>query len=90
MLHPGEDLRLRALRALVGLLGADSNIQVIEYRPVLTEALSEPRLALTALVGLIGLWPEDTETFLQNLPTNMDQGELLEIGLDLVFPARLR
>jgi hypothetical protein len=88
LLHPGEDLRLRALRALVGLLGAAENVQVIDYRPVLTEALAEPRLALTALVGLIGLWPAETETFLQSLPTNYEHGELLEIGLDLVFPSK--
>lgn len=88
LLHPGEDLRLRALRALVGLLGAGGNVQINEYKPVLTEALSEPPLTVTALVGLIGLWPAETETFLQRLPPNFDHGELLEIGVELVFPSK--
>jgi hypothetical protein len=74
------------LRALVGLLGTAGDVQVTEYRDVLTEALAEPRLTLTALVGLIGIWPAETETFLQSLPPNFDHGELLDIGLELVFP----
>lgn len=88
LLHPGEDLRLRALRALVGLLGAGGYLNPFDYRPVLTETLAEPRLTLTALVGLIGLWPAETNTFLQSLPRNFDYGELLEIGIDLAFPSK--
>jgi hypothetical protein len=87
LLHPGEDLRLRALRALVGLMGTDG-ARIFEYRPLLMQSLADPRLALTALVGLIGIWPAETDMFLQQLPGNFDHGELLEAGIDLVFPAR--
>jgi hypothetical protein len=87
LLHPGEDLRLRALRALVGLMGSNAAL-AFQYRPVLTQSLADPKLALTALVGLIGVWPDETDTFLQQLPRNFDHGELLEVGIDLVFPAK--
>jgi len=87
LLHPGEDLRLRALRALVGLMGSGHG-QFPQYRPVLTQSLADPKLALTALVGLIGVWPDEIDTFLQQLPGNFDHGELLQVGLDLVFPAK--
>jgi hypothetical protein len=87
LLHPGEDLRLRALRALVGLMGSGQG-PFPQYRPVLTQSLADPKLALTALVGLIGVWPDEIDTFLRQLPGNFDHGELLQVGLDLVFPAR--
>jgi hypothetical protein len=88
LVAPGEHLRLRALRALVGLLGFAENVRANDYRETLLEALGEPPLALTALTGLVGLWPSEREDFLRRLPPNFEQGELIQIGLDLAFRGR--
>lgn len=88
LVSAGEDLRLRALRAYVGLLGATANPQVVANREVLTSALSEPRLATVALAGLIGVWPDETQNFLRQFPANAQHGELLELSLNLAFPSR--
>ena len=85
--RPGEDLQLRALRSLVGLL-EEAGDRAFEYRGLLEGALEEPRLALTALIGLIGVWPDEAVTFLRRLPPNADSGDLLQIGLELAFPRR--
>ncbi len=61
-------------------------IRAFEYRGLLEGALEEPRLALTALIGLIGLWPDEAVTFLRRLPPNAESGDLLQIGLELAFP----
>jgi hypothetical protein len=86
LVAPGEDLRLRALRALIGLLGAAGRDQAAEHRQTLLSVLAEPRLAIAALIGLVGLWPAEAETFLRLVPPSAEGGELLPIGVKLAFP----
>ena len=88
LVAPGEDLRLRALRALVGLLAAEHPGDQRAYRDVLIDALGEPRLALTSATGLIGLWPEDRDTFLKMLPYNVEHSELLNVAIEIAFLRR--
>ena len=109
LLNDVEDLRLRALRALVGLLGAFAQTssptirdspesptyripqEWAPFRDALISALKEPRLAVVALTGLIGLWPREKEAFLQMVvPADIPHGEFLDIGLRLAFPRRSR
>ena len=86
MVAPGEDLQLRALRALVGLLGATPRLRATGDRDLLMAALAEPRLAVTAAAGLIGLWPEEREVFLRTLPDVLEWGELLDVAIRTAFP----
>ena len=88
LIGPGEDLRLRALRAFVGLLGTAGRMQTNDDRNVLTAALAEPRLAMVALAGLIGLWPDEAETFLRVVSADIQYGELLELSIRLAFPTK--
>jgi hypothetical protein len=54
----GEDLRLRALRCMVGLLGSHPDRSDRDrYREVLERCLDVPGYELIALTGLVGLWP---------------------------------
>jgi hypothetical protein len=102
-----EDLRLRALRSLVGLLGAyarnsapaiyekESKIyrvpeEWVRYRATMFYALSDPKLAVMALTGLIGLWPRERAFFLRSTTAEIQGGEYLEIALNHAFPRGLR
>lgn len=54
-----EDLRLRALRSLVGLLGAHRSVEDAgELRTAMESLLGDKRYELLALAALVGLWPE--------------------------------
>ena len=88
LVSPGEDLRLRALRAYVGLLGAVDYPESEADREMLTRALSEPRLAMVALAGLMGVWPKESPQFLERFPASAEHGELLDLSINLAFPSR--
>ena len=88
LVSPGEDLRLRALRSYVGLLGASANPQGVVDAKLLTNSLTEPRLAMVALVGLIGIWPDQAEEYLKQFPADAQHGELLELSINLAFPSK--
>lgn len=60
----------------------------VPYRRTLFEALNDPRLAVVALAGLIGLWPRERAFFLRSAPAEIEGGEFLEIALNLAFPRR--
>jgi hypothetical protein len=87
LVAPGEDLRLRSLRALVGLLGAGAAGNPGDYRPLLEQTLTEPGLAVTAAVGLIALWPGERAAFLRRLPSSLDV-ELVDVGLAVLKKER--
>jgi hypothetical protein len=58
-LSEDEDLRLRALRSLVGLLGAHRSLEDAgELERVLESLLGDKRYELLALAALVGLCPE--------------------------------
>jgi hypothetical protein len=58
-LSDDEDLRLRALRSLVGLLGAHRSVEDAgELQTVLESLLGDKRYELLALAALVGLSPE--------------------------------
>jgi hypothetical protein len=58
-LSDDEDLRLRALRSLVGLLGAHRSVEEAEeLKTVLESLLGDKRYELLALAALVGLSPE--------------------------------
>jgi hypothetical protein len=86
LVAPGEDLRLRALRALVGLLGDAPDSVAHKCRHALIAALAEPRLAVSALIGLIGLWPEEANDFLRRLPATAEDADLVKVGVEMAFP----
>ena len=88
LVAPGEDLRLRALRALVGLLGAAPDSTAYRCRHALIAALTAPRLAVSALIGLVGLWPGEADDFLRRLPPTAAGQDLLNIGIDMAFPKK--
>jgi hypothetical protein len=88
LVAPGEDLRLRALRALVGLLGDAPAAAAIRCRPALMAALTEPRLAVTALIGLLGLWPNEADDFHRRFPATADGADLVQVGIEMAFPNR--
>ena len=58
------------------------------YREVLFFSLNDPRLAVVALTGLIGLWPREREFFLRSTSAEIEGGEYLEIALSFAFPRR--
>ena len=69
---PGEDLRLRALRCLVGLLGSAPRLPDPErFKAVLEQCAQSPNYKLIAMTGLIGMWPE-----------YKNRGELPSLGID--------
>ncbi len=86
LLGPGEDLRLRALRAAVGLLGANPGLRTEADRGMLLAAREEPRLQWIALAGLIGLWPEEFASLADFYPSWSQEGKLLGAALRLAFP----
>jgi hypothetical protein len=52
----------------------------------LIAALAEPRLAVSALIGLIGLWPEEADDFLRRLPATAEDADLVKVGVEMAFP----
>jgi hypothetical protein len=88
LVAPGEDLRLRALRALIGLLGNAPYADASRHRRLLEETLTEPRLALVSATGLIGVWPDERESVLRSLPDQVERGDLLDVAIDITFRRR--
>lgn len=77
-LPSGQDLRVSALRALVGLLASsrESLGSLQSYRPLLEYCLGQPRCQFLALTGLVGLWPESKATFVGMLSEALDERKL--------------
>jgi hypothetical protein len=49
--------------------------------------LGEPRLAVVALIGLVGVWPEERNSFEDLLSPSAQGGELLSLGTELASSA---
>jgi len=82
LLPNGEDLRLRALRCVVGLLGAGLTAAPREaFQPSFESLLNNPKYRLLALIGLVGLWPERRTQFLARTSGGVSESELDE-GLE--------
>jgi len=87
----GENLRMRALRFLVGLLKANPDrLDRARYQPLLERCLASPGCEHTALVALIGFgwWPKSKEEFVPMLPKDYVLNEkALKTDLQLVDAA---
>lgn len=76
----GEDLRLRALRSLVGLLASNrQRVDTQRHRRLFEECLRLPRYKKMALTGLVGLWPELKDEFVRDL--SGDEARALKTSL---------
>jgi len=76
MVQTGENLRVRALRCLVGLLGS-APASRDEFQGFFERFLTEPGCELVALTGLLGLWPESRSEILSRLPAGFHLDETL-------------
>jgi hypothetical protein len=79
----GEDLQLRALRSLTGLLVSGSEAEQKAHRPVLIRALDVPEHRLTGLTALVAFWPLERHAFLGSLASRkVPDLDVLEKQLD--------
>jgi hypothetical protein len=82
LLPDGEDLRLRALRSLVGLLGDRHATQPeASLATVFEHLLGDPKCGLLSLTALVGLWPERRSEFVRRSLLSPSDESRLDISL---------
>lgn len=78
----GEDLQLRALRSLCGLLVHSKLDERESYRSLLERALDNPQHLRMALSALVAFWPGAREGFLSRVKGSVDDADLTKKQLD--------
>jgi hypothetical protein len=88
LLRDGEPVRSRALRALIGLLACDparasQTARSFDLRGLFENLLAEPKYQILALTGLIGLWPNRRQEFINMLPLGQVELRRVNVSLEL-------
>ena len=88
LLRDGEPVRSRALRALIGLLAVEparsyQTERSFDLGKLFGNLLTEPQYQILALTGLIGLWPNRRQEFINKLPGGQVDLRRLNVSLEL-------